>query len=129
MKELGNIRYTLNKVWQDLDIDNLPDRFFTRDDIEIEWLRLKHDNAVYDIWEIANEARHIMIGNIQKYSTKYRYRLKPLESIRITRDIVKKYNIPVTEEIFEIPKEQQERNCGILDNRFVIDGRKVEIID
>ena len=23
--------------WVDLDIDNLPDRFFTREDIEIEW--------------------------------------------------------------------------------------------
>jgi hypothetical protein len=64
------------KQWIDLDIDNLPSRFFTRDDIEIEWLHS-------DKWCIANESRSIMISNVLNYKIKYRYRLKPLESIKI----------------------------------------------
>ena len=63
--------------WIDLDIDNLPDRFLTRDDIEMEcqqegswaWYPTDTCNKAYAV-------RNINDGY------KYRYRIKPLESIR-----------------------------------------------
>ena len=70
--------------WIDLDIDNLPDRFFTRDDIKIEF----QDKLTNWCWCVFGALRSNIIASILvKEDCKYRYRIKPLDSIRINKSI------------------------------------------
>ena len=107
--------------WVDLDIDNLPDRFFTREDIEIEWF---DDSGNTLLWKsCTDEKRYESIEYIQDENIKYRYRIKPLESIRITREL---YNY--------LHYRFLNENTGLnadYNNKLVkaIDGHKVEIIN
>lgn len=69
------------KEWKDLHIDNLPERFFTRDDIEFQF-QFKCDGT----WGTPNLTHLKIIEKILNDGDKYRYRLKPL-------DINKEFNI------------------------------------
>ena len=116
MRVFGVEKESNMNEWKDLDIDNLPDRFFTRDDIEIdhndkdiEWLVVEGKNN-----------RHLIVGNIVK-GYKYRYRLKPLEPIRITAKIARDLLLMKTEYDRAIKPISEE-----LEQMY---GRKVEIID
>ena len=106
--------------WLDLDIDNLPEKFFTREDIEIERYFV-HQNS-WNKFEVDAKVKLVVIGNMLRGS-EYRYRIKPLESIRITREL---YNY--------LHYRFLNENTGLnadYNNKLVkaIDGRKVEIIN
>ena len=112
--------------WIDLILDKIneePTNFFHRKDIEIEyfigceWVRCDKD---------LNHRKTIVKYLIE--GCKYRYRIQEKKPIQITRDIIKKYKLPVTQEIYEIPKEEQTGCCGIFKEKFVLDGHEV-IID
>lgn len=80
-----------NNNWIDLNIDNLPERFFTRDDIEIELL----DNLIAEKqWLpclLSPCNRYRIIDLVQNKQAKYRYRIqKNKEPMRITQEV---YNI------------------------------------
>ena len=99
-----------DKQWIDLCIDNLPDRFFTRDDIEIAYGTV-YGFALEKDYTDTKERPQIIEG-IQE-GIKYKYRIKQLESIRITREIAEKIGV-----------------VCINGNTYKYkDGRKVEIID
>jgi hypothetical protein len=121
--------------WKPLDIDSLPDRFFTRDDIEIEQYVMVcvdpgYCGKIQEWVNCSNEKilRPHIITLLQERNVKYRYRLKELKRIRITRDIIKKYKLPVTEVIRE-KADNTMPHSGLLENVFILDGHDVEILD
>jgi hypothetical protein len=108
----------MENKWIDLDIDNLPERFFTRDDIEIE---LENDKGEPTYWLLVKYKvleRHNVIKNSVRFNCKYRYRLKPLKSMQITKKVLD-YLIASSDLITH----------GNSKGYFDKDGRKVEIID
>ena len=74
----------INKEWINLDIDNLPERFFTRDDIEIDG-----QHPLTSIWisleNYSEDARKGVLNLSKLWGIKYRYRIiqENKESIRI----------------------------------------------
>ena len=108
-----------------LDIDNLPDKFFTREDIEIENRWKEGEWFISDNSEPIN--RCYIIENISREKEfEYRYRIieKKLEPIRITNNL---YNLLNDMDIYII-----QTRCSLelynTDNIISIDGREVQII-
>ncbi len=109
-KEIGIVKYTLNNnEWEDLDINNIPSDFFVNDRYEV--MCGVHLNG--DEWEYSECTRVEIVTKLLNGFIRYRYRLKPLEPIRITRGL---------EEILLQYDVYDDAN-----NSW--DGRKVEIID
>jgi len=111
------------KEWKDfkfLDIDNLPERFFTRNDIEIEWYNDSLGNLEWQ--DGSKDKRYDIITYIMEVNVKYRYRIKPLESIRITQEVLNKlWEIDITSFSCVVGAPKNEG--------YNYNGRKVEIID
>jgi hypothetical protein len=102
--------------WKELEIGNIPSDFFVNENYIIQ---IKQDKG--DMWIrmiIETEDRYSIIEELQKTEYYYRYKLKPLESIRITSkihdDLVNYYK--------NIDKDNYSRLSEYL-------GRKIEIID
>jgi hypothetical protein len=112
------------KQWIDLDIEDLttfPKDFFSNENIELETV------SGAKTWVFTNHKRFDIIEQLLM-GRKYRYRLKELKRIRITRDIIKKYKLPVTEVIRE-KADNTMPHSGLLENVFILDGHDVEILD
>ena len=69
--------------WTDLDVDNLPERFFTRDDIEIQVK--KYSSGCFETTDYqAKQDRYLIIDAITDVGGKYRYRIiEKKETIKI----------------------------------------------
>lgn len=110
--------------WKELEIDKIniePKDFFTRNDIEIEYKRDR--TTIPPLWYRSGYGRVTIASHLYSGTKRFRYRLKPLESIRITRemnDIAINYivNTPGSFPLFS--------HCD--GNLKMTDGRKVEII-
>jgi hypothetical protein len=98
--------------WIELNLNDLstfPIDFFTNENIELETI------SGAKTWVYTNHDRLGIMEQL-KWGRKYRYKLKPLESIRITRDQWK--------EICSNCLTSHEE-----DKNMMWDGHKVEIID
>ncbi len=98
--------------WKQLDINNIPSDFFVNEDYEIR----TESNESLSGWKptcYKLKERFLLVSDL--YYANYQYRIKPLESIRITRDL----------------KEYILDKCGEPHNGKLTEwnGRKVEIID
>jgi len=104
----------MNEDWKDLEIGNIPSNFRENNNYEVLF------KAIDGSWNEDTEDRICILHRLIDGSREYRYRLKPLESIRITRDIVnalgEHYNNHFGDDF----------NHRVLEERF---NRKVEIID
>ena len=74
----------ISREWKDLDIDNLPDKFFTREDLIIERFSTEEDEAYTDQWRLALGDSLEIITCLLDGTLKYRYKTKPLLPICIT---------------------------------------------
>lgn len=118
--ELKQLRVEMQKDkdqkgdWKDFDISNVPSDMFVNKRYQFRCVTISGEkDTMYDLHE-----RYLLINDSR--CNKYRYRLKPLESIRITRSLLnilienhKKYGL-------ELPENEE-------DYRF--EGRPVEIIE
>jgi hypothetical protein len=86
------------KQWIDLDIDNLPSRFFTRDDIEIT---NKDSNSSFNKLRSEIKERTSVIINMN-YGVKYRYRIKESNDIKIGDWVRHNYCKTPTLELFQV---------------------------
>ena len=69
--------------WKDLEIGNIPSDFFVNERIELCSDKL-NESEIFIRQQVKNRINVIVdLGQ----GIKYRYRLKPLESIRITEDM------------------------------------------
>lgn len=73
--------------WIDLEIGNIPSDFFVSEGYEIEWDSLINEKGWSILFKEPND-RHQIIKFITEGQTKFRYRLKPLEPIRVTRKLM-----------------------------------------
>ena len=123
------------KQWIDLCIDNLPDRFFTRDDIEIESMdyTLEYSKSSHT----KPDLRHNIIYGLQN-EVEYRYRLKPLESIKITRVMLYWLYESQSGKLVISTENMNTQKCVVRkffdtfetnDYEILFDGSKVKIID
>lgn len=72
----------MNRLWKKLDIDSLPKKFFTRDDLCIKMLK-SPGNWVYDPnTKIGKRAQ--IIDKIQNYGGEYKVMVKPHTQGKIT---------------------------------------------
>ena len=111
--------------WKELEIGNIPSDFYTNEFLDIEnrwkcgeWLQSNNIHVI-DRWEIIKNL-------LTDKNFEYRYRLKPLEPIRITRDLAGF--------LYDSDKLELEAYCDNAvfddDNQLIeCDGRPVEIID
>ena len=116
----GRIYMTINE-WKDLDIRDIPSDFFVNERYEIqfmgkEWVTEKD----YDELE---ERDQILEG--LRENVKYRYRLKPLEPIRISQNELLAlsnyfFNKDMTKEDFE------KAYCRPVENNRGVDYGRVE---
>ncbi len=102
--------------WKDLDIKDIPGDFFDNENYEIEIYGVSSQWLSSDFNPI--EDRYHIIGVLREGNDKYRYRLKPLKSMRVSRD---HFNKVKDSKIFVVNRDKN--------NDKWIDGRKVEIID
>lgn len=110
----GQVKYILEEENKednciDLDIDNLPERFFTRDDIEIE-SRWKEGEWLPTSYSQVGVRGNIILEKQQDSRLEYRYRIQEKKPIQITRYI--------WHTILYNPKSKE-----------LLDGREVIIID
>jgi hypothetical protein len=78
-----------NMEWKDLEIGNIPSDFFVNDRYEIQNLIDNGSNMEWVRTLFEPQQRDIVVKCMVELKSKYRYRLKPLESIRIDADIQK----------------------------------------
>ncbi len=103
--------------WKELEINNIPSDFFVNE--RYEWLVKDHSNEDYRKPIMETYAQKLYVPKNLDSGIKYRYRLKPLEPIRITNDmfhyLLKDSKIPFTR----------------LDDGYVCSNtlRKIEIIE
>ena len=102
--------------WKDLDIKDIPSDFFVNDEYETEcygsrgiWTNCMND--------FKNKIAMVEIIHDMNETFKYRYRLKSLEPIRITKKLID-YIVP-----------EALSHGETMDKIEKISGRKVEIID
>ena len=109
--------------WIDLDVDNLPERFFTRDDIELECLVNERTKYYTEVLFKKSERYFIIKESVS--GAKYRYRIQEnKEPMRITEDMA----LDVCTKLAEEAKYKSADFYHIKDieNHY---GRKVIIID
>jgi hypothetical protein len=108
--------------WIDLDIGNIPSDFFVNEGYEVEYM---WDKGWMSFKKNINE-RSDIIGNINNYDGEYRYRVKPLESMRVNQDVYDMiYQETIKRERYDLLRATLDDNTGML----ILDGRKVEIIN
>lgn len=74
--------------WKDLEIGNIPNEIMTSEDVEIEKVTVCRDMTLkHKIVDIKVKDRWKIFRDISVNRNSYRYRLKPLESMRITRKL------------------------------------------
>ncbi len=111
--------------WKELDINNIPNDFFVNERYEIEYSAIYGMNS--DEWRPnTNEPsdRHGIIKIITEGQIQFRYRLKPLKSIRITREFHDKFVKYSPLEPFQQCYKDDDTH-----DLLVLCGRKVEIIE
>lgn len=115
--------------WKDLEIGNIPSDFFVNERYEIQGKEFYHDDTSF--WEDKEGTLEVKLRMV-KFSedfkdngTQCRYRLKPLEPIRISNNL---YDLLTDMDIYQIQSRCSItlREDGTITN---IDGRPVEIID
>ncbi len=116
-----------NMEWSTLCINNIPSDFFVNDRYEIRvfgTVIIRNSEFDYKL-----EVLKFLYDEESKVCVQCRLKpLKPLKPIRITKELCKKYNIPVTEVIKET--KNHLAHTGVMESYFVIDNdRKVELID
>lgn len=109
--------------WKKLEIGNIPSDFFVNDRYEIQ---IRHES--WEMWKqsmVELKKRFEIIEHLQKIEYKYRYKLKPLESIRITNKML----TSLIDDYFLHAPVNKTREQFIEMISTENDGRKVEIID
>jgi len=115
--------------WKDLDIADIPSDFFVNENYEVK-LNMGID-ASLKVWGEPFKSKDTVFAIVKALHlgiSEYRYRLKPLESIRITRELSSFLTSFTSEELEEkgVDLSKFENTCSFV-HKF--DGRKVEVID
>lgn len=110
-----NRSMTMDNEWKDLDISNIPSDFFVNKRYEVQRSSIYGEEEwVFCTTEPNDRWKQIQISI--EGQIKYRYRLKPLEPIRITKRMMEDLEI----------YNSQRVDCDILETIY---KRPVEIID
>lgn len=75
--------------WKELEIGNIPGDFFVNERYEIEYYEENSVKLFYHEWKSCSEnvlARVKFVDHCQS-GDKYRYRLKPLESMKVSQKV------------------------------------------
>ena len=107
--------------WKDLEIGNIPSDFFVNDRYEIEYYSSAVGGWIDNSHSDIKIRTTIIEQQLESLKSKYRYRLKPLESIRITAKIARDLLLMKTEYDRAIKPIREE-----LEQMY---GRKVEIVN
>lgn len=114
-----------NMEWKDLEIGNIPSDFFVNEGYEIRNRYKENEWYPSDNQKLIN--RTVIVKNmIEDSYYEYQYRLKPLEAIRIPRDLCQMLEVELIQKGYYDLLHATSDGLG---NLKTIQGRPIEIIE